>query len=194
MPEQALLFDLHPEGTEPPIPQRKITPACLLPWPPNQDVDVARAAAILRLTQNEVIRLAKAGHISGYQLRKRRGSREPWRISYQSIVDLCDRLRVKYAIRDRRPKLGVGRRWRDADLLPFPISDTVGIKEVRTGLCLGHNKAFRLIEEGPFDAYRFTPNHTWRISKTSLYAYRDSKKAEIELRRAHVNTAVSRNL
>jgi hypothetical protein len=119
---------------------------------------------------------------------------EPWRISYNSIVEFCDSLRVHYAIRDRRHKLTPGRRWPDAELLPFPISDTVTVKEVMTGLHLSKRSALHLLEEGAFEAYRLTPDAVWRVSKISLYAYRDRIKTEIEARRSLAASRPPRHL
>jgi hypothetical protein len=172
--EQIPLFDLHPDGSEPPIARRVITEGCLLPWPSNVVVDVKRASEIFDVSQSSVMTMLKTGVLDGYQL----SPSMRWNTSYGSIVEFCDRLRIKFAIADRRPKLPAGRRWRDADLLPFPKSDTVIVKDVMTGLEVTRDLALKLIEEGAFEAYCLFLHAPWRVSKTSLYAYRDRLRAQ----------------
>jgi hypothetical protein len=173
--DRLTLFDMHPEGTEPPIAQRPITLGCLLPAPAKQFVDVERAADIFGVSKQVILEMMHSDILSGYQI----SPNMRWNIEYSSIVEFCDRLRVEYCIRDRRPKLVPGRRWRDADLLPFPITDTVSIKEVTTGLDVTKEIALNLTEEGAFEAYRIFKGSPWRISKTSLFTFRDRKRAEL---------------
>ena len=178
--DNLLLFEMHPLGTEPPVAQRPITPGCLLPAPANQFVDIERAAAIFDVSKRLVLEMIRPDMLRGYQL----APTMRWNIEYASIVEFCDRLRLEYAIRDRRPKLppaapGIARRWRDADLLPFPKADTVSVREVVTGLDVDKTIALNLVEEGAFEAYRIFKGSPWRISKTSLFAYRDRKRAEL---------------
>jgi hypothetical protein len=113
-------------------------------------------------------------------------------VTYDSIVHLCDKLRVQYHIRDRRPKLAAGRRWRDVDLLPFPISDTVTVKDVATGLDVPISLAYKLTEEGTFESYKLFGSSTWRISKTSLYRYRDHLRAKLQTPAAFAGRPPSR--
>jgi excisionase family DNA binding protein len=95
------------------------------------------------------------------------------RVRYQSIVDFCDELRKRYCITDRRPPLANPLlRHRDADLLPFPIEDTLNIEQTAEILGYSSPTPVRLmIEEGRFEAYQFFPGSPWRVSKTSLAAY-----------------------
>jgi hypothetical protein len=172
--DQPTLFDLHPEGIEPPIERREITPGCLLPAPPSHFVDLERACRIFGVTHPVVANMLRSGLISGGRL----GPKMRLQIDYASIVACCDALRVKYHIHDRRPKIAPGRRWRDADLLPFPLTDTVSAQDVMVGLDLTKTGALNLVEEGAFEAYRIFDGSPWRISKTSLFAFRDRKRAE----------------
>lgn len=175
--ENLLLFDIHPVGTEPPAPQRPITLGCLLPAAASQFVDVERAAEIFNVSKTIVLGMIGPNMLRGFQIRPNMR----WNIEYSSIVEFCDRLRVEFCICDRRSKLAPGRRWRDADLLPFPKSDTVSIKEVMVGLEPMATKeiALNLVEEGALEAYRLFKGSPWRVSKTSLFAYRDRKRAEL---------------
>lgn len=180
---QPTLFDIHPLGTEPPVAQRVITPGCLLPAADNKFVDINRVCSILGVTAPTVVRLLENGHLRGYRLR----DSAPWLIEYESVVEHCDHLRVEYHIADRR----VSRtrrpdgRWRDADLLPFQIADTVYTQDVMTGLNLPRIGAIRLCEEGRFECYRLMPiaGVPWRISKTSLFDYCDRLKAQLKGRK-----------
>lgn len=97
------------------------------------------------------------------------------RVLYSSVVRYCDYLRVRYAIRDRRPPLDNPIfRHRDEDLLPFPLSDTI---DVRAALAYtaydSPSSIHKLIEEGAFEAYRVLPlrGSPWRISRSSFGAW-----------------------
>jgi hypothetical protein len=95
------------------------------------------------------------------------------RVRYASIVDLCDALRQRYCIQDRRPALpAVFFRHRDADLLPFPLEDTLDVEHVMK--ILGYSSPtpiYLMIEEGRFEAYQLSSRNPWRISGTSLASY-----------------------
>jgi hypothetical protein len=143
-------------------------------FPEKEYVDLARTARILGVTDSTVMALFSRGliEIIDYAPRKRK------RVRYQSIVDFCDALRTRYAIKDRRPALDNPLlRHRDADLLPFPIEDTIAIEQVAEILSYSSFTPVRLmIEEGRFDAYQFYSFSPWRISKLSLGAYLGSLK------------------
>lgn len=138
-------------------------------FPEREYVDLKRAAHILGVSDQNIICLYQAGLIEmiDYAPRKRK------RVRYQSIVDFCDSLRTKYCIRDRRPALGNSMfRHRDEDLLPFPLTDTVGVQGAAEALGYVSPTPIRLmIEEGRFEAYQFAPWSPWRISKSSLATY-----------------------
>lgn len=127
-----------------------------------------RAMRILGLSHSAVRSLFLHEKIAIIDYRKQ--SRK--RVRYSSIVDLCDRLRREYGIKDRRPKLDSPHfRHRDEDLLPFPLSDTIYIKEVQEILgYASRTPIYKMIEEGRFEAYKLA---AWRFSRASLAAYLD---------------------
>jgi len=170
------LFDIHPLGTEPPIAQRVITPGCLLPAPEHHFVDAQRAADILDVSRNRIFTMLKSGVLRGYQL----DESKQWKVLYESIVELCDKLRLRHNIADRRTRtLRPGSRWRDAELLPIPKEDTVTVEDAMTGLNTHRRMVEHLIEEGRFEAYQLYPSASWRISKTSLYAFAAEKSRQL---------------
>ena len=138
----------------------------LLPFAEREYIDMRRAMRILGLSHSSVRNLFLQEKISIVDYRK--GSRK--RVRYSSIVDLCDRLRAEAGIPDRRPKLDAPHfRHRDEDLLPFPLSDTIGIKDVQDILgYASRTPIYKMIEEGRFEAYKLA---TWRFSRTSFAAY-----------------------
>ena len=171
------LFDIHPIGTQLPIAQRVITPGCLLPAPEKYFVDMERAAGILAVGKTTVHKLLRAGVLTGHQV----GESKPWRVLYDSIVQLCDELRVRHHIADRRTReLRPGQRWRDAELLPFPPADTITIQDAMVGFSATKDIMLNLCEEGRFDAYRLFGNAPWRISKTSLFAYAERQNGAVK--------------
>lgn len=182
-PSQQLLFEIHPIGTEQPIARRTITPGCLLPAPNNKFIDVARAGSILGVKKDVVHHLLASHQLRGYRLRES----GPWNVEYASIAELCDRLRLDYHIADRRRAAPPSGRWRDDDLLPFPLADTVYTQDAMTGLGLTRVGAIRLCEEGAFECYRLVPNAgvPWRISKTSLFHYAERLRAALNQRPTH---------
>lgn len=147
----------------------------LLPFAEREYVDLRRAARILGVSDQNVICLYQGGLIEmiNYAPRKRK------RVRYQSIVDFCDALRTRYCIKDRRPALDDPMfRHRDEDLLPFPLSDTIGVQQAAEALGYVSPTPVRLmIEEGRFEAYQFAPWSPWRISRSSLAAYIEDVRA-----------------
>jgi hypothetical protein len=141
----------------------------LLPFAEREYVSVKRAASILGVSHRVVLEMYDAGFIEmvDYAFAKRK------RVRYKSLVDLCDQLREKFGIKDRRPRLDAPYlRYRDADVLPFPMSDTIYAKEACDVLGYGSVRSVHnMIEEGHFEAYHFTSNSPWRISRSSLYAF-----------------------
>lgn len=141
----------------------------LLPFAEREYIDMNRAARILGSSHSGVRALYAAGRIEiiDYAKRKRK------RVRYQSIVDLCDELRKRYGIPDRRESLSVAfLRHRDVDLLPFPLEDTIGIDQVME--ILGYSSPgpiYLMIEEGRFEAYQLSNRNPWRISRRSLATY-----------------------
>lgn len=152
----------------------------LLPFAEREYVDVNRTARILGVSATTVLRLAATRDPSGQFLLNlidfRRGARK--RILYSSIVRFCDRIRAKFGIPDRRPPLSNPIfRHKDDDLLPFPISDTIGIKAVLPPLgFVDKRPVVNLIEEGAFEAYQIYNETPWRISRTSFLAFMEKTR------------------
>jgi hypothetical protein len=127
-------------------------------------IDSGRACKILGVSPSTLTRLAQMGFIQWMSYSS------SWkRVNYHSIVAYCDHLRRLHHIPDRRPPLGRGMRYRDADLLPFPLADTVSMqKTIRALGCESTKFVVARIEEGRFEAYQVVPMGSWRISYTSL--------------------------
>jgi hypothetical protein len=145
------------------------------PFAEKDYVDLKRTACILGSSILTAYRLAETKDRGGrgmlslvdYRPRARK------RILYSSIVRLCDDLRKKFAIDDRRPPLGNSSfRHRDEDLLPFPMKDTIYTAEAMRalGYC-DYKPIMRLIEEGRFDSYQLMPGSEWRISRSSFLRF-----------------------
>ena len=130
-------------------------------------VESRRARRILGVSPHTLKRLATMGFILWMYYGV------SWkRVNYQSIVDYCDHLRQQHKIADRRPPLGRGMRYRDVDLLPFPLADTVSGKEAARAM--GYEKVDSVvsrIEAGCFEAYQTMPGGNWRVSRSSLQRF-----------------------
>lgn len=144
----------------------------ILPFAEKEYVSVSRTARILGVGLSTVHRMADPVERGGYGTLtavsyRFRGQK---RILYSSIVRFCDNLRARYGIQDRRPPLDHPIfRHRDADLLPFPLADTMGSQEALSALGYESKRPlFYLIEEGRFDAYMMGPEAVWRISRSSF--------------------------
>ena len=140
----------------------------LLPFALKEYIDVPRARSILGVSTVTVLNLFSAGQIEMIDYAKHKWKK----VRYQSIVDFCDRLRERYAIADRRPPIPPMLRHRDADILPFPLAETITVEHAAE--ILGYATAtpvLNMITEGRFDSYHFLPNSPWRISRSSLAHY-----------------------
>ncbi|MDR3723303.1 MAG: helix-turn-helix domain-containing protein [Terracidiphilus sp.] len=141
----------------------------MLPFAEKEYVDIKRAARIFGVSTPTVHKLRDAGLIQMINPVKHRRIR----VRYQSIVDLCDKLRARYCIADRRPALdGPFLRHRDADLLPFPLTDSISVESAMQ--IMGYSSetpVYLMLEEGRFEAYRLLPKMPWRISRVSLGSY-----------------------
>jgi hypothetical protein len=63
-------------------------------------------------------------------------------------------------------------RLRDEDVLPFPLRDTLCLRDLVEPLGYACKAtAFRLVEEGQFWAYRLHAGAAWRIHAPSFRAY-----------------------
>ena len=126
------------------------------PFAEKDYVDMHRAVHILGVSPVTVTRMAASNLID----RLHHGKRTHKLFRYQSIVDFCSRLREQHRIADRRPELSAAYlRYRDEDLLPFPLGDTISAAEAMKVLRCPSFRAFvRLIEEGHFEAYQLIAN------------------------------------
>lgn len=141
----------------------------LLPFAEKEYISVKRAAEILGVSRNTVHWLHEEKVIEMVDYRK--GAHK--RVKYSSILELCDALRKKYGIADRRQPLSNPMfRHKDEDLLPFPLSDTIYMAEALSILGYESMEAVRsMIEEGLFEGYQLREGGPWRISRSSLAAF-----------------------
>ena len=96
----------------------------LLPFAEREYVDMPRACRILGASWTAVVGMAASGYLRLVDYR-RNGHK---RVHYATLVEHCNRLREEYAIPDRRPALACELlRYRDEDILPFALRDTIGI-------------------------------------------------------------------
>lgn len=147
----------------------------LLPFAEKEYVDLRRAQSILGIDHKTVYRLRQAKFPDGGPLLEvvdyGHGCRQ--RVLYAGIVRYCDWLRGRYAIADRRPRLENPDifRHRDEDLLPFPLLDTIGIREALLATPYESTTALKQrCEEGAFESYRLIEEGSspWRISRSSF--------------------------
>lgn len=141
----------------------------LLPVPERLLIDVQRTQRILGTSHSNVLTLIRRKAIAAFQMAG--GGR--WHIEYDSVLEFCDGLRTRFLICDRRP-VRRGLRWRDEELLPFPMRDTVRLEDAMQLLNLGYRATTALIEQGGFEAYQLSSlseSAPWRISRRSLEEY-----------------------
>jgi hypothetical protein len=153
------------------VPQDPAEECSLSPFAEKEYISVDRTAKILGVRYGTVFDMYRAGLIEMVDYRK--GARK--RVKYSSIVAHCDLLRRRYQIADRRPPLSNPMlRHRDDDLLPFPMSDTIHMKEVMAILGYESHEPVRgMIHEGLFEGYQICEGGLWRISRRSLRAFID---------------------
>jgi excisionase family DNA binding protein len=139
-----------------------------LPFAEKDEVSVTRVCKILGVTRLMVVALCEAKEIKG----TRRHPTGNHFISYKSLIEYTDRLRVRYAIEDTRPKRdGIFGRYRDDEILPFSLAhDTMTVPEVAELLRYSQQKVRILCEEGVITSYKLLPDGFWRISKKSVAA------------------------
>jgi hypothetical protein len=134
-----------------------------------EGIDAHRACGILGVSYGTLGRMVQGGMLEWADSEKL-----AWkRVRYYSIVEFCDRLRRDHSIRDRRLALSPGYvRHRDEDLLPFQLRDTMTAQEALSLLGLAKlHSLVRLHRNGCFDAYQFSPQAAWRVSRSSLLSY-----------------------
>jgi hypothetical protein len=133
-------------------------------------IDADRAARILGASVEELIELCQQRYLDFVFL-----------ISYRSVADFCDSLREAYEIEDRRPQLSdSSAHYRDEDLLPFSLNDTIQIFAAATALGCDDRAVQKLIDAGRIEGYRLAPFARWRISGSSMAAYERRKSAAIK--------------
>ena len=160
----------------------------LLPFAQRECIDASRAMGILGVSYTTLARIALSGLIDWYD----HGKTSPKSIRYQSLVDFCDGIRKQHRIPDRRPPLEGGLRYRDEDILPFPLRETVSAPFAADAMgFIRITAVVRLIEEGRFEAYQLVPRARWRISRLSLLAYMDGLRRPRPHPRAYKATTVS---
>lgn len=147
------------------------SPQLLLPFAEKDYVDMKHAARILGVHRSTVLRLTHAGLLDMVRYHDL-----GWpRVRYRSIVEFCDNLRSQFKIPDRRPVLAPALRYKDEDVLPFPLGITMGTYEALSAMGSANDRVMvPLIEEGRFEAYRLAWNAPWRISRPSFAAYLES--------------------
>ncbi len=137
-----------------------------LPFAERDEVSVRRTMKIFGVSRSVVLFLIEKKLIRAF----RKHETGNYFISYQSIVEYCDKLREKYHIEDTRPKRGgIFGRYRDEELMPFSLAeDTMTIAEVADVLRYAEQTVRHLCEEGKLLSYKVHDDGLWRISKRSL--------------------------
>ncbi len=148
-------------------------PKLELPSAAREEVDTNRVAKILGCSGITVRRLIEAGHIRGYIVGHN------MRIIYDSVVEYCDELRrpIEWGL-PKRPARKPGMRLRDDAILPFPLADTISVKDAMDVLRCSDMIVHGLTEAGELLAYRLgihTKSSPWRIYRPSLERYVQSR-------------------
>jgi hypothetical protein len=145
-------------------------PLPALPFERNKDVDTIRASKMLATSGNTIRRMLDDNLIRHYQIRGGIYARE-YRIEHASVVEYCDKLRLKYGISPRRASKGP--RPPDSEILPFPANETINVGSVMGSLDVSRKVAINLIESGELIGYKLVPLESapWRIHRPSLVAY-----------------------
>jgi hypothetical protein len=162
-------FELF-EGFEP---QAAHAPKLALPVQSAMEIDVQRLRRILGVSDKTVHRMLESGSIRGYRVPHTQNA--SWRIEYTSVVEFCDQLRIRFCIADRRAGLGgIRKRYRDSELLPFPLDETIYSPQVEDQLGCSSQAVVHLIETGKLVGYQLVPDKRgsrWRIHALSLDRY-----------------------
>lgn len=169
--------DAQFELFESPTPAAERPPKLELPFQRSAEIDKARVAKILGVSHATASRMVEAKLFRAY----RSPGEKILRIEYDSVVAYCNRLRLEYRISEKMIERPRGRRLRDEDLLPFPLKDTISLKEVCRVLDCDGSAAQRLIEEGALTGYQVQIGRAgcpWRVHLPSLERYVASLHAE----------------
>jgi hypothetical protein len=147
----------------------------LLPFAEREWISIPRTCSILGVSKNVVYDLRRNHYPDGRPLINllHFGRSMRFRVHYRSVVEYCDYLSEKFAIPSRRKPIDNPiLRHRDEDLLPFPLSDTMGVSDAKIYLGYdSHAPVLNLIESGAFEAYRLYRQSPWRISRSSFTAW-----------------------
>jgi excisionase family DNA binding protein len=149
-------------------------PKIALPFQRSAEIDMRRIGKILGISSATVQRMIEAKLFNSYKIP---GGRP--RIEYESVVEYCNRLRLEYRITSNPLHKIRGRRYRDEQLLPFPLKDTITFAEVQRMLDCTKETVMRLIEEGRLSAYQVyigMRGSPWRIQRSSFARYLESLK------------------
>ncbi len=77
----------------------RIPDQLLLPWSPQRTVSAARAAEMLQVSADTILRMVESGELSGYQVRK--VPRSPYRVYYDSVVKVAERIHQDAGVEKR---------------------------------------------------------------------------------------------
>ena len=167
MPTQTPQFELFEGFTA----QAERAPRLSLPVQRSEAIDAPRLRRILGVSKATAHRMITQKCFNAERVPG--GAR--WLIEYNSVVTYCDSLRLKYNISDRvlgpAPK---GRRHRDADVLPFPLTETIGVPDVTRVLDCTDAVVMCLLDEGALIGYQLLAGRRscpWRIYEPSLARY-----------------------
>ena len=150
--------------------------AAALPLSDRGTIDIKRLSRILGCSGSVATHLLRKQRIAAYRL----GDRHPWVIDYNSVVAFCDALCLRYLIPVRRRTRTLMGRYRDVDLLPFPMSDTMSVADAEKALSRSKFIIHSLIQTGSLMAYRLDEESSWRISRPSFIAYVQTLKSRFE--------------
>jgi len=151
-------------------------PKLALPFQRKAEIDPKRIARILGTSPSTVMRMVRSGLIRSITLPNEKRPR----IEYDAVVEYCNRLRLEYRISTRILGKLHGRRYRDEDLLPFPLRDTISVQVVEKALECTKETVRCLIEEGVLVAYQVwigQRGSPWRIQRQSLERHIESLHA-----------------
>lgn len=168
----------------------QLSPRLELPPQRPSEIDMPRVCGILGISIWTARRMVQAGLFTGHHAP---GSIF-WRVDYNSLVDYCNQLRVKYLISSRLSRLPPGRRHRDEDLLPFPLRFTIDANEARSrAYDFARRSVFRLLEEGALTGYRLYEGSgsAWRIDERSLERYLESLRPMVPAAKASLPQSAS---
>jgi excisionase family DNA binding protein len=72
----------------------------LLPWSPRATISSRRAAELLDVSLNTIMRMCESGELKAYKVREGKTS-SPWRINYDSLVAHVERIHKEHGLETR---------------------------------------------------------------------------------------------